>query len=155
MNEIENQTEAEVAADVDPIETIYEGECPSLSGRSILSYTIGRHSEDGTLHLRIVNSGKGMTCKDWASASAIQDIILGASELTGKSLQPIWAGRSVNMLSFALAVLRDLGFIRASEVNSRFHEHVPTTTFEQVVMARIGVSSEPTPKPGRRKAKEG
>ena len=42
MNEIENQTEVEI--EVDPIETIYEGECPSLSGRSTLSYTIGRHT---------------------------------------------------------------------------------------------------------------
>ena len=67
MTEIENQTEAEVAAEVDPIEAIYEGECPSLSGRSTLSYTIGRHTEDETLHLRISdNSGKGMWCKTGA-----------------------------------------------------------------------------------------
>ena len=41
MTEIDNQTEAEAEVEVDPIEVIYEGECPSLSGRSTLSYTIG------------------------------------------------------------------------------------------------------------------
>ena len=154
MNEIDNQTEAEVAADVDPIEVIYEGECPSLSGRSTLSYTIGRHTEDGTLHLRISdNSGKGMTCKDWASASAIQEVVLGEGELTAKSFHVLHPGKSINTGGFILAVLKDLGLIRANEENTRLHEHVPTTTFEQVVMARIGVSF--TPKPGRRKAKEG
>ena len=152
MNEIDNQTEAEV----DPIETIYQGECPSLSGRSILSYTIGRHSEDGTLHLRISdNSGKGMWCKDWCSASAIQDVVLGEGELTAKSFQALHEGRSVNTGGFLAAVLKDLGLIRANEENTRLHEHVPTMTFEKVVMLRMGVSSEPAPKPGRRKAKEG
>ena len=156
MTEIENQTEAEVAADVDPIETIYEGECPSLSGRSTLSYTIGRHTEDETLHLRISdNSGKGMWCKDWCSASAIQDVVLGEGELTAKSFHVLHPGKSINNGGFIAAVLKDLGLIRANEENTRLHEHVPTTTFEQVAMARIGVSSEPTPKPGRRKAKEG
>ena len=154
MNEIDNQTEAEVAAEIDPIETIYEGECPSLSGRSTLSYTIGRHTEYGTLHLAITgNSGKGMWCKDWCSASAIQDVVLGEGELTAKSFQALHEGRSVNTGGFIAAALKDLGFIRANEENTRLHEHVPTTTFEQVAMARIGVSLEPTPKPGRRKVR--
>jgi len=156
MSKIETN-EAEInETEVDPIEVIYQGECLSLSGRSTLTYAIGRHIEDRALHLRIMsNSGGGMFCDEWASASAIQDIVLGASELTGKSLQPIWAGRSVNTLSFALSVLRDLDFIRPSEVNSRFHEHVPTTTFEKVAMARMGVSQDPAHKPGRRKVKGG
>ena len=150
MTEIDNQTEAEV----DPIETIYEGECPSLSGRSTLSYTIGRHSEDGTLHLRISdNSGKGMWCKDWCSASAIQDVVLGEGELTAKSFHVLHPGKSINNGGFILAVLKDLGLIRANEENSRLHEHVPRRTFEQVAMERIGVSTEPTPKPGRRKVR--
>ena len=155
MNEIENQTETEVAADVDPIETIYEGECPSLSGRSTLSYTIGRHTEDETLHLRISdNSGKGMWCKDWCSASAIQDVVLGEGELTAKSFQVMYLGKSINTGGFAMAVLKDLGLIRANEENTRLHEHVPTTTFEQLAMACIAQPIEQEPKPSRRKPKE-
>ena len=154
MTEIENQAEA--AADVDPIETIYEGECPSLSGRSTLSYTIGRHTEDETLHLRISdNSGKGMWCKDWCSASAIQDVVLGEGELTAKSFHVLHQGKSINNGGFILAVLKDLGLIRANEENTRLHEHVPTTTFEKVVMARMGQSMEQKEKPARRKSKEG
>ncbi len=141
---------------VDHIESIYQGECLSLSGRSTLTYAIGRHAEDGTLHLSITgNSGGGMWCKDWASASAIQDVVVGEGELTAKSFHVLHAGRSINTGGFVLAALRDLGFIRANEENTRLHEHVPTTTFEQVAMARIAETSGQVPKSSRRKAKEG
>ena len=54
--------DAEILPEADPIESIYQGECPSVSGRSILTYAIGRHAKDATLHLRIVsNSGGGMS----------------------------------------------------------------------------------------------
>lgn len=152
MPEIETETPIEV----DPIEAIYEGECPSLSGRSVLTYAIGRHSADDTLHLSITgNSGGGMHCKDWASASAIQDVVLGEGELTSKSFHVLHAGKSINTGGFILAALKDLGLIRANEENTRLHEHVPTTTFEKVAMARIGQSMEQEAKPARRKSKEG
>ena len=151
MPEIETETPIEV----DPIEAIYKGECPSLSGRSTLSYTIGRHTEDGTLHLRISdNSGKGMWCRDWASASAIQEVVLGEGDLTAKRFHVLHPAKSINTGGFVLAALKDLGLIRANEENTRLHEHVPTMTFEKVVMLRMGVSSEPASKPGRRKVKE-
>jgi hypothetical protein len=150
-NEAENDE-----TEVDPIEVIYQGECPSISGRSTLTYAIGRHSEDGKLHLAITgNSGGGMWCRDWASASAIQDVVLGEGDLTAKSFHPLHAGRSINTAGFILAALKELGAIRAKEENTRLHEHIPTTTFEQLVMAHIGVSQEPAPKPGRRKVKGG
>ena len=150
-NEAENDE-----TEVDPIEVIYQGECPSISGRSTLTYAIGRHSEDGKLHLAITgNSGGGMWCPYWASASAIQEVMLGESDLTAKSFHPLHAGRSINTAGFILAVLKELGAIRGKEENTRLHEHIPTTTFEQLVMAHIGVSQEPAPKPGRRKVKGG
>lgn len=136
----------------DPIEVIYTGECNSLSERSILTYAIGRHAEDGTLHLAITgNSGGGMWCKDWASASAIQDVVLGEAGLTAKSFHCIHPGKSINTGGFILAALRDLGFIRANAENTRIHEHQEMSTVESVVMARIQAAEEATPKTSRRK----
>ena len=150
MSEIETQTA------VNPIETIYQSEVPSLSERSMLGYEVGRHTVDGTLYLRIVsNSGKGMWSKDFASASDIQSIVIGATELTAKSFHELHSGRSINTGGFVLAAVKGLGFIRPNAENTRLHEHVPTTTFEQVVMARIAESMEQVPKASRRKAKEG
>ena len=152
MTEIEsNEIET-----IDPIEVIHTGECLSVSGRSTLEFQVGRSKEDGTLHLRISdNSGKGMWCKDWCSASAIQDVVLGEGELTAKSFQVLYLGKSINTGGFVMAVLKDLGLIRANEENTRLHEHVPTTTFEKVAMARMGQSMEQKEKPARRKSKEG
>lgn len=159
MSEIEaNEVQTDAQADViDPIKVIYEGECPSISGRSTLCFVVGRHTEDGTLHLRITanRGGAGMYCKDWASARAIQDVVLGEGELTAKSFHVLHEGRSINTGGFVLAALKDLGLIRNNEENTRLHEHAPTTTFEQVAMARIAEASGQVVKPPRRKAKEG
>ena len=160
MSEIDNNEAVEFTPEeevVDPIEVIYTGECLSLSGRSTLTYAIGRHTEDGTLTLAITGNlgGGGMWCKDRASASAIQDVVLGESGLTAKSFHALHPGRSINTGGFILAALKDLGLIRTNEDNTRLHEHVPTTTFEQVAMARIAEASGQVVKPPRRKAKEG
>lgn len=123
------------------IETVHKGECPSVSGRSTLSFAIGRHPSDGGLHLRIVsNDGGGMFYDGWASSEAIESIVKGSTELTSKSFQVLHPGRSVNTAGFVLASLKHLGLIRANEDNSRLHEHVPTVTFEQVAMAAMGQS---------------
>jgi hypothetical protein len=124
------------------IETIHTGECPSVSGRSTLTFAIGRHPVDGGLHLRIVsNDGGGMFYEGWASSEAIEVIVKGSTELTSKSFQVLHPGRSVNTAGFVLASLKHLGLIRANEDNSRLHEQVPTVTFEQVVMAAMGQSA--------------
>lgn len=132
--------------DIDPIEAIHKGECQSLSGRSVLDFAIGRHTEDGTLHLAITgNSGGGMWCKDWCSASALQDVVLGEGELTAKSFHQLHAGRSINTGGFILAALKELGLIRANDENTRLHEHVPGTTFEKVVSAHIAQTKQVKP----------
>ena len=148
-------SEIKTTIEVNPITPIHEGECPSLSGRSTLTYAIGRHAKDATLHLRIIrNSGGGMSCTDWAESNRIEAIVKGGPELTAKSFQALHPGKSINTGGFIMAVLKDLGFIRANAENTRLHEHVPMTTFEQIAMARIGAPMEQKPKPSRRKAKE-
>lgn len=128
---------------IEPIEVIYTGTCESLSGRSDLTFAVGRHAEDGTLHLAITgNSGGGMFCKDWVSASAIQDVVLGEEGLTARSFQVLTPGKSINTSGFLASSLRELGLIRANEENSRLHEHVPGTTFEKVVSAHIAAAKE-------------
>jgi hypothetical protein len=145
---------------IDPIKVIYEGECPSISGRSTLSYAVGRHADDKTLHLAITgNSGKGMFAADWAPASAIQEVVLGAFGLTGASFHGLHEGRSCNTGPFILAAIKALGLVRANAENTRIHEHVPGATFEKVVMALVSQANSAKrqaddSKTSRRKAKE-
>jgi hypothetical protein len=150
MSEI--QVPAEVQPEVDPIQTVCDCQCPSLSGRSSLDFAIGRHP-DGGLHLRIVgNSGGGMFCDEWAAGSAIDAVVLGATALTSRSFDVLHPGRSINTAGFVLATLKHLGLIRANSENTRHHEHVPTETFEKVAMAAINPGSA-TKKPKTTKAK--
>lgn len=149
--------EATAAPEPEPIEVIFESQCLSLSGRSELTYAIGRHAKDASLHLAITaNSGGGMWCPDWANARAINELVVGSVELKAKSFHALHPGKSINTGGFVLAALKDMGLIRANEDNSRVHEHVPTTTFQQLVMARKSDTPvDPKQKAGKRKPREG
>lgn len=155
MSEIENE---EQRPEEDPIKAIFTGECMSVSGRSTLIYEVGRHVTENTLHLRIAeNTGKGMWCKEWASAQAIEKIVKGAQELRAKSFHVLHPGKSINTGGFVLAALKNLGLIRPNETNTRHHVHVPMTTFEQVVMSRMKAeefgAEASKPKASHRKSK--
>ena len=120
---------------------IHEGQCPSLSGQSTLSYQFG--NLDGDAHMALWfrlshNSGSGMFSDDWIPGTAIDAVVIGNNMLTSRSLNALYEGRSINSGGFALAVLRDLGLVKPGEENSRHHAHVPGTTFESQAMARMG-----------------
>lgn len=134
------EVETEVTeAELSPIQEIYTGECPSLSGQSTLTYAIGRHPEDQSLHLRIVaNSGGGMFCDEWASGAEIDALVQSSTALISRSMCDLHAGRSINTGGFVLAVLKHLGLVRVNAENSRHHEMVPGTTFEQVALEAMG-----------------
>ena len=134
--EIETEvTEAELS----PIQAIHTGECPSLSGQSTLTYAIGRHPEDQSLHLRIVaNTGGGMFCEDWSSGEAIDALVQSSTVLISRSMCELHTGRSINTGGFVMAVLKQLGLVRVNAENSRHHELVPGTTFEQVALEAMG-----------------
>lgn len=135
---MESETET-TQENLSPIEAIYTGECPSLSGQSTLTYAIGRHPEDHSLHLRIVtNSGGGMFCDEWASGSAIDALVQSSTVLVSRSMCELHAGRSINTGGFILSTLKNLGLVRVNAENSRHHEMVPGTTFEQAVLEAMG-----------------
>jgi hypothetical protein len=157
MSEIQTETTPdETPAEVDPIKPLFEADCPSISGRSTLTFVVGKHDTEGTWHLRIAgNSGKGMWFDGWASAADIESIVKGATELTAKSFHSLHPGRSINTGGFVLAALKHLGLIRANELNTRLHEHVPTETFEKVATAVIDpASAAKKSKASKAKAKE-
>lgn len=142
---IETKPHEEAATEQPLIAAIYSGDCPSVSGRSNLSFEIGRHAQDESLHLRIAaNDGGGMFCEDWASGMQIDAIVKGSTELTAKSFHALHPGRSINTGGFVLACLRHLGLIRPNEENTRLHELVPTMTFEKVALAVMGQDTAST-----------
>jgi hypothetical protein len=153
--------EADTQPVIDPIKVIYLGQCPSLSERSSLSFQIGRHSQNQTLHLRICgNTGGGMYCKDWCDIEQIEAVVLATPDLTAHSLHGLHPGKSINTGGFVLAALRSLGYVRQQAVNTRLHERVPEMSLAQAIQAAMETPEpEPAPKqndtkPTRRKPKE-
>ena len=123
------------------IECLCTAECTSVSGRSTLTYAIGRHP-DQTLHLRIVsNSGGGMFCGDWAAGARIDALVAGGQELTSRSFHALHPGKSINTGGFVMSALRDLGLIRLNPENSRHHVHVEGMGFAQAALAAVSKAS--------------
>jgi hypothetical protein len=151
--EIGNEQEAEEA--IDPIEVIYVGECESLSGRSMLTFEIGKNTEDGAQHIRVSgNSNGGMFSKQWISTSDLQDIIIGNEEITAKSIQPLYGNTSINSAGFCLASLRQIGLVEINPLNTRFHRHISRAIFVKLVQDHMAAESkEQEPKPGGKKGR--
>ena len=139
-SEVESGSESgsEVPKEIDLIKPMHAGSCPSISGRSTLTFAIGKHETEGTWHLRIVgNSGGGMFCDEWAPGLDIDAVVAGATALTSRSFDVLHPGRSINTAGFVLATLKHLGLIRTNAENSRHHEHVPTENFVKVAMTAL------------------
>jgi len=99
-------------------ETIIKtGTCPSLSGRSELSYCIS--SDDSKqLHIQITgNTGKGLYMK----APILLSQVLPPDDKPFSSgvYQQLFRGGSVNTAGFVLAILKHLGLVQNVEGNSR------------------------------------
>ena len=95
-----------------------------------------------------------MFADDWVNGSLIDTVVIGNVELTSRSFQSLYPGRSINSGGFAFAVLKDLGLVQALTDNSRRHEHVKGTTFEQLAMARMTSDDAAPKKASRRKPKD-
>jgi hypothetical protein len=136
---MEIETNQEEEATVEMI-VHYEAECPSLTGRSTLSYQLGRDPRDkeNTPLLRISrNSGGGVFCKDWAPVARVEEVLAKAMDVTARTLNDVHPGKSVNTGGFLLGILKDLGVVEANEENTRLHQRVPGTGILKAIESRI------------------
>lgn len=142
------------------IRVLRRDSCPSLTGRSTLGYELGLKDES-ELYLRLVsNTGSGFYSKHWIACSMLEPVINGASQLTSTAFKTLFPNQSVNTGGFVMAVVKALGLIQTNVTNTRWHEQVPETSFEQIAIEAMvqqdqdveTVSS--TKASGKRKGKE-
>lgn len=117
--------------------------CPSLSGRSELTYHIGCVGE--AIQLRVYqNSGKGYFNQEWIPFINITEVLEHQDQITAPSLRSVFVGKSVNTAGFFLAVLKDLGVIEISQENRRCYKPKKFESFEAETRQLIvsGVSIE-------------
>lgn len=131
--------------------------CPSLSGQSTLTYQFGIKGES-LLHVRLIaNTGGGLFSNDWISCDLLEEFVANKTELTSGSFRSLFLNKSVNTGGFVMAVLKFIGLIQVSELNSRWHEHVPEMTFEHVkinMQEQKNDSIKASDPKGKRKSKE-
>ncbi|GAB3656450.1 hypothetical protein [Ramlibacter alkalitolerans] len=117
----------------------YEGECPSISGRSTLTFQIGRNPTDttGERLFRISdNTGKGMWCKGWAAVSEIDALLSKTEDISARTFNDVHPGKSINTGGFILAVLKNLDVVKPKE-ESRCHERVPGASLQQAIAFKL------------------
>lgn len=116
------------------------GTCPSLSGKSNLTYHIGHViAEEGAetdgcnIMFRIhFNSAPGYFSNEWISMASIQqvfDSIPAGLPMTSFTLFSIFKGRSQNTPGFLLAALQHEGFVKHMQDKPRCYECLPDTGF--------------------------
>lgn len=73
-----------------------EGTCPSLSGRSLLTYHIGC-TDDSAIHIRVHhNTGQGYFSREWISFASIGEVLGTGTGLTADTFRATFQGKSVN-----------------------------------------------------------
>lgn len=90
--------------------------CPSLTGKSTLTYHIGSNAESVILLRVHANTGGGYFSKEWVSFGVIQQALEKQTKpFTSMLLKPLFNGKSSNTPAFLLAVLKHVGVIKDSE----------------------------------------
>ena len=129
--------DAETTEAPDPMRILQVATCPSLSGRSELTYHIGC-DEDSEIQFRIwANTAAGMFSDMWVSLADLNEMLIGADKVTSGTLQPLFASTSKNNAGFMLAVLKGEGLIDRSQLHERAYQCMDTKPFLDRINALI------------------
>jgi hypothetical protein len=131
----------------DEIRVLKIGSCPSVSGRSTLTYHIGCKGDKST-YLRISeNTGAGHFSKDWIPLTQL-DPLLASDEkpITAGLLRSLFKGKSVNSAGFVIAALIAEGLLKVSEGSLRSYVPMDSTEFKKRIQALLEHEEKPAKK---------
>ena len=121
---------AEAPHEAAQLRIIKKAQCPTISGKSDLTYHIACNSQKA-LHIRVAsNSGGGFFSQEWVALKDIQKALSAGSPVSAIRLMPLFRGQSVNTPGFLLAVLAAEGLIRPMPGKQRVHELVQGSDFQ-------------------------
>lgn len=131
------------------IEVLKTATCKSITGKSTLTYQIGRTPDD-TVHIRISkNTGAGFFNPEWIKIEDIRKALAKGRKgdpLTSFLLASLVRGKSVNTPAFLMAALTQEGLLRVLKGKKRGHEPLDPEEFD-AGMKKL-VSSGKTAKTG-------
>ena len=134
--------------------------CPSVSGKSKLTYEIGLQGETDPVIRIVRNSGGGFFSDEWLPLAAIQKVLAGrAAEkgLTSNAFRGTYLGKSVNTAGFLVAVLKAEGVIQPQAEKTRVYEVADWDGFVNGIQALMrpadakGGAGKAKPAPASRK----
>lgn len=113
--------------------------CPSLSGKSQLTYNVG-HDTAGQILFQVAgNTGGGYLNDDWIALRDIQaELQLQPKEITSGKLRGLYPSKSNNSPGFLLAVLKHVGLVQVSQSNPRCYELCSDAPFVAEVATPLG-----------------
>jgi len=125
--------------------------CPSLSGRTTLTYHVGWL--EGRISFRLFeNSSGGLFSKEWVSLERLG--IEDGKPISASSIQTLFSGKSSNTGGFLLAVLLNEGLIKSIEGKGRQYQCCDSAAFKAAMQALVESEASPEtapPKPPRQK----
>ena len=144
------------------IRIIKIGTCPSLSGKSELTYQVGHaiaevgsdsnsgaasgEPSDYNIQFRIyANSAPGYFSNEWVAMSSIQQVfdkIPAGQPISSFALFPIFKGRSQNTPGFMLAALHHEGFLRHMREQQRCYELTDASGFMSEMVKLIDAGTD-------------
>lgn len=131
------EAEAAEADTPEPMRILRIATCPSLSGRSELTYHVGCN-ESGAIHFRLWgNTAAGMFSNTWFSMADVSKLLSAQDGITSTALQPLWELTSRNNPGFTLALLQGEGLIEKSVLNPRTYRTVDPAPFLQRINALV------------------
>lgn len=126
MSKAEGTTQEEPVI-TSTIRLIKSDTCPSLSGRSTLTYHVGA-SPESVISIRLfANSGGGFFNRDWIEFRTLQELLTkrtGANPVTSSAFGELFPGKSVNTTGFLLAVLKHTALVKPLPDKPRCYEFV-------------------------------
>jgi len=136
------ETEPATDTETNPeIRVLKTATCPSLSGKSKLTYAISC-STAGEILIQVAgNDGGGYWNDDQVSQSSIQavlDRLPKGAAITSATFRSIYPSKSTNSPGFLAAVLKDIGLLQASKDKPRCYELGSPKAFIEEVNAMLG-----------------
>ena len=118
----------------DNVRVLKTATCPSLSGKSRLTYEIGE-GPASEICVRITkNTGGGMFGKGWVALDQVHRLV-NDKPITSTTLGPLFKGGSANSAGFLLAVMKNEGLVQAV---GRAYERLDGKAFFAEVKALMG-----------------
>lgn len=116
------------------------GPCPSLSGKSTLTYHVGCDDKSELFFRVYANSSSGYFSREWVSLNAIQQgfaKVPADGAITSFLMRDLFVGKSTNTPGFVFAALLAEGLVQPSSIVDRQYECTDGKAFFAEIQALI------------------